>query len=245
MRLRLAAIVLMALPVAAAAQSRSGDQAALPVLPPIGLPLAPIGLPLPAIGLPPLGTQPSAGPSRLPPGREHGAPRSNSRHDGRSRPSVVYLVPTYDWAFPGVCRRHRPIPAVNPRRPRRQPSENTGILHLDIEAAGPVQAFADGYYVGTLAELENEIELDAGSHRIELRAAGYEPLALDVRITASRDISYRTALTRTALQQTPGARDATPPAAEHRYPIDHLFHSRLLSRQRPAVGSRPPCRAAM
>ena len=95
MRFPIAAVVLMALPMTAAAQSRTGDQAALPVLPPLGLPLAPIGLPLPSIGLPPINPQRVHTPP--PRGRDHGGPRPGPRHNGRLRLSVVYVVPAYDW----------------------------------------------------------------------------------------------------------------------------------------------------
>lgn len=95
MRIAVAAVLVIALPVTAAAQSS---------LPPIGLPLPPIGLPLPPIGLPlpPIGLAPPAvTPPRLaaPPivGPIHEQPRFGSRRGFGPVPTVVYFVPIYDW----------------------------------------------------------------------------------------------------------------------------------------------------
>lgn len=94
MRIAVAAIMVLALPVIAAAQS----------LPPIGLPLPPIGLPLPPIGLPlaPIGLSPPVvTPPRIdaPPivGPIHQQPRFGSRRGFRPLPTIVYFLPIYDW----------------------------------------------------------------------------------------------------------------------------------------------------
>ena len=74
------------------------------------------------------------------------------------------------------------------------PVAAAGRLRLEIDAARDVLIFVDGYFAGTSAELDHELELEPGLHRIELRAAGYQTQQVDVRITASRTIAYRTAM---------------------------------------------------
>jgi hypothetical protein len=178
MRIPFAAIVLLGLPLTAAAQSRATAQTPAPALPPIGLPLAPIGLPLPPLGLPPATTEAPRQVNRPParPGRGH---RRQNTH-GRSQASIVYVVADASWAFPlqaempGVIMDATPDVAAAP----------TGSLRLDIEGRGPVQTFVDGAFVGTLDDLGGQIDLEEGTHRIELRADRYEPLKLDAKIVA-------------------------------------------------------------
>jgi hypothetical protein len=73
----------------------------------------------------------------------------------------------------------------------------------------------DGYFVGTSLDLDDELRLEAGPHKIEIHAAGFETLVVDVNIAPRRSITYRAALTRSgakAPQDTPvaDAANATP-----------------------------------
>jgi hypothetical protein len=54
--------------------------------------------------------------------------------------------------------------------------------------------YVDGYFVGTLNDVDAELPLDVGRHRLELRADGYESLELDVQIFPDRSTTYRGAL---------------------------------------------------
>ena len=206
-RVLLVAIVTLSWPMLSAAQSRAERPMALPVLPPIGLPLAPIGLPLPALGLPTTTSVNPRGPVPHDGGR--GPSRGDRRHDGRTRVPFVYVVPGYGWPFAAVA----PLAAdtvVSSAAPAPAPGtapSTFGRLHLEIDAADPVQVLVDGYYAGTLAELNSELEIEPGPHRLEFRAAGYEALAVDVRVPPSRSISYRGALT----PLTPTAPDTPAP----------------------------------
>jgi hypothetical protein len=211
MRLLSAAILVLALPASAAAQTSVSALAPLPALPPIGLPLpsitsplAPIGLPLSTIGLPPhIGTRPRGGrePSR---GRERDHSHFDSRRNFRSQPTFVYMVPIYGWGIQQpvvatsiVAAPYASLAAAKQERP-------AGILRLELETAeAAMQLYVDGYFVGTPDEINRELTLEAGPHRIEIRAAGYETITFDVRIDAYRSITYRGALQRVAAEPKP------------------------------------------
>jgi len=67
-----------------------------------------------------------------------------------------------------------------------------GSVRVDVQP--PVaQIFVDGEYVGTVEDFKSGsgLPLDAGVHRVEFRAPGYEPLVVDMRIAAGRRITYR------------------------------------------------------
>jgi hypothetical protein len=169
--------------VPAAAQTRARD------LPSIGLPLPRIGLPHPPMGLPPLesaGTQPAQGA----PGPVRGPSRGGRPQRGAFAP--VVLLPPFYWYLPVAGA----APMAPPPAPREAPRPAAGTLWLDVTPAAPMQVFVDGYYIGTTDELGTSLELEAGPRRLELRAAGYEPLAFGARIEANRTLTYRETLRR-------------------------------------------------
>ena len=179
----LALILLVVAPAGADAQTPA---------PSIGLPLPPIGLPLPALGLPPLETTPPPI-STNPPPPSPGRPR-------RPAPAIVFFGAPYAWGFDAWQRS--PMPGVIASRPETyaaadapsEPPLATGRLQLEIKPRD-AQVFVDGEFVGTWSDLGGELELTAGTHRIELRAPRHEPLSFDTRITSGRTINYRGALT--------------------------------------------------
>ena len=148
MRLLSAALLVLALPASAAAQSSVSALAPLPPLPPIGLPLpsitsplAPIGLPLSTTGHPaPVGTRPRGGnePSR---GRERDHGHFDPRRNFRSQPTFVYMVPMYGWGMqqPGVATASAVAPYVEPAPPKDEPP--VGILRLELDAASTPAEF--------------------------------------------------------------------------------------------------------
>jgi hypothetical protein len=208
MRLKLAMILMLGLPAVAAAQTASR----VPPLPPIGLPLPQIGLPLPQIGLPhpPTGLPPAAVPVR------HGGVNRPLRGTRRQPQSVVYVVPAYGWPFypePAASAKISPDGSSTPPRP--QPL--AGHLRLDIEPNGAQQQlYVDGYYVGTFKDFSGELELDPGSHTIEILAPGYETLHVDVNISPGRSIAYRGTLKATALKP---ATEAAVPSSTSTTPV--------------------------
>ena len=82
------------------------------------------------------------------------------------------------------------LPEPTPR-PIEPPAP--GRLILDIEPAG-AQVFADGYYVGVPEDFSAARGgglLEAGLHRIDLSAPGYESMAVDLRVTPGQPVTYR------------------------------------------------------
>jgi len=59
------------------------------------------------------------------------------------------------------------------------------------------QVFVDGYYVGTVDDFDGGrgLPLESGPQRIEMRAEGYEPLVVEVRILPGETITYEGELT--------------------------------------------------
>ena len=71
--------------------------------------------------------------------------------------------------------------------------EPKGSLRIET-VPGFAQVFVDGFYAGTADEfgvLGRPMTLSAGSHRIELRAPGYDTLAFSVMIEANEIVRYR------------------------------------------------------
>jgi len=68
-----------------------------------------------------------------------------------------------------------------------------GSLRLKIKPSS-ASVYVDGNYTGLVDDFDGmfqRMHLDAGPHRIEVRAPGYESLAFDVRIEANRTTTYK------------------------------------------------------
>ena len=182
MRVALTALVVLGLSAASSAQSPESRSRESEPRPTIGLPLPPIGLPLPSIGLPlpPIGLTPA--PARDLP-RPSRAGESRSR---RSGPTVVYFVPSVGWGYPTVGGLPGMLSA--PPQEKKRPG---GRVRLELQPGVDPQIYVDGYFVGTLDDVKGEITLEAGLHKIELRADGYEALELNVQVPPDRPITYR------------------------------------------------------
>lgn len=69
----------------------------------------------------------------------------------------------------------------------------TGRLRLRVQPTD-AHVYVDGYYVGVVNDfngLFQRLTIDAGAHRIELRADGYEPVEFEVFVTPGETITYR------------------------------------------------------
>jgi len=53
------------------------------------------------------------------------------------------------------------------------------------------QVYADGYFVGEMAELNGTVSLTAGVHKIEVRIPGQQSIEFDVNIQPGQTITYR------------------------------------------------------
>lgn len=225
MRLAVAAVVVFGLSAVVTAQSSVPRSTGFIPLPSIGLPLPQIGLPLPEIGLPlpPIGLPlPPLGLSRAPMERTP-ALDAQHRRTNSSRPApeiehqhrrvgqgaavfsprtLIYFVPTSGWPYPEA--------ATQPTARAAQKSP-TGGLRLELQPDVVPQIFVDGYYVGTLDDLNGELTLDTGPHHVEMRADGYETLGLNVQVFPDRSLTYRGALKRAGAAPAPVPEVHAPP----------------------------------
>ena len=74
----------------------------------------------------------------------------------------------------------------------------TGKLRLRVDARD-ADVYVDGYYAGIVDDFDGHFQrltLTAGPHHVEIRAAGYPPLIVDVMIEPGRTTDYRGALQR-------------------------------------------------
>src|SRR5687767_12927165 len=178
MRRILAALVMVGLPAFGAAQSV--PQAPLPS---IGLPLPRIGLPLPQIGLPRgIDTEPGATTAPRSHGIETHRGRTGGRNHIRSNRTVFYFVPTYGLDYSHTAPAPNTAPAFPDRSSRHDRSPLTGTLRLEVQPDRILQLYVDGFFVGSWTDVNGELELEAGPHRIEMRAPGYETASVDVKI---------------------------------------------------------------
>lgn len=73
-----------------------------------------------------------------------------------------------------------------------------GSLRLKVKPAN-AQVHVDGYYVGVIDSYDGAFQrlgIEAGAHRIEVRAEGYEPVQFEVMITPGETITYKGELKR-------------------------------------------------
>jgi hypothetical protein len=87
-----------------------------------------------------------------------------------------------------------------------------GYLHLQMQP-GTAQVFVDGYYMGSADDFRRLIpgrSLEAGAHRVELRAQGYETKTFDVLIPPNDTVSYRSNLEATETGVRPVLAPAVP-----------------------------------
>ena len=78
--------------------------------------------------------------------------------------------------------------------------EEKGVLHLHVKPRD-AEVYIDGGLVGQASQFDglfHKLRLDAGVHRVELRAPGYEPLIVNVRIQADESMTYRGTLEKIA-----------------------------------------------
>ena len=151
-------------------------------------------------------------------------PVRSERPDGRVRPhrhqpSVVYLLPPYRYFETGTTLSYgvtapyvTPPPPYEAPAPPPAPPVETGFLKLEVEPRQALQVFVDGLYIGTLADLGEELELRLGARRIELRAPGYRTLIFNTEIVPDRMIVYRGALELNATAAPSTAAPRTPAA---------------------------------
>jgi hypothetical protein len=68
-----------------------------------------------------------------------------------------------------------------------------GSLKLKVEPRNS-EVYIDGYYMGVVDDFDGvfqKLDLDAGPHRVEIRAIGYRTITFDVRIEPNDTVTYR------------------------------------------------------
>lgn len=136
--------------------------------------------------------------------------RATSRRSPRHNNGYLYVVPAYRYfpysAFPSyglptvVETAVTPPPpvevVVRPPDPPPPPVPPIGVLRLEVEPRDLIQIFVDGVYIGTPADVGDELGLAPGVRHIELRAPGFKTVTFDTDIVQDRSITYRTQLER-------------------------------------------------
>jgi hypothetical protein len=224
MRIALTALLLVALSAPAGAQAhshrdRSTDEVWRPSiglpLPQIGLPLPQIGLPLPPIGLPPHRIE---RPERSERSERFERPERSERSVPRRSPgAATVFFPSYGWPYPYLPGAQDPLSSsLTPTYPVHPPRA-TGRLRVDLQSGIDPQIYIDGYYVGLLSDASGgELTLDAGTHALELREEGYEPVYADIVVPQDAFVTYRAELkwiAPTSLPVAEAPRAPSPPPA--------------------------------
>ena len=117
-------------------------------------------------------------------------------------------------------------------RPEVRTPPATGLLRLAVTPSS-AQVFVDSYYAGTVDDVNAQrvLELEAGPHRLELRAPQYQTLTVDIRITALETITYRGALEPTRAAAAPAPAAAAPRVPTVMYMIPNCYLGNLPPRQ--------------
>jgi hypothetical protein len=79
-------------------------------------------------------------------------------------------------------------------------NDEKGVLHFRVKPR-KAEVYIDGTLVGNATEFEglfHKLKLEPGVHRLELRAPGYVPVIVNVRISPGQSITYRGELEKTA-----------------------------------------------
>jgi hypothetical protein len=69
----------------------------------------------------------------------------------------------------------------------------TGSLRLKIKPRD-AKVYIDGYFVGVIDDFDGmfqKLGVDAGGHRVEIKADGHEPISFDVLITPGETVTYK------------------------------------------------------
>ena len=154
------------------------------------------------------------------------SPRQRSHY---YQPGIVYVLPTYGYAGIPVATTYETTPpqpampiAPHPM-PEPEPRVPLGALRLEVEPRESLQIFMDGVFVGTPADLGDELEMVPGPHHIELRARGYQTQTFDVGILEGKLITYRGALERDPAAAPPPVAVARPTGSKTMYVIPGCY----------------------
>ena len=75
----------------------------------------------------------------------------------------------------------------------REGSRDLGGLRLKVKPEQG-QVYVDGYYVGEVDSFDGvfqKLQIEAGAHRVEIRADGYETVQFEVMVTPGETVTYK------------------------------------------------------
>ncbi len=117
------------------------------------------------------------------------------------RPSIVTIVPYRPYAYRprfGLGRYYGDDGSYPyGYTPRGYYDPIPGRLYGGLritDAPREAQVFADGYYLGIVDDFDGVFQhanLEAGTHRLEIQAPGFESVAFDVMVQPGRTITFR------------------------------------------------------
>ena len=76
--------------------------------------------------------------------------------------------------------------------------DDLGALRIEIKPR-EAQVYVDGYFVGVIDSFDGAFQklgIDAGGHRIQIKAPGYETISFEVLITPNETVTYKGELPR-------------------------------------------------
>jgi hypothetical protein len=195
-------------------------------LPP-GVPLVPPGPP----SAPPIG--PFASPSALDRDIFQARPRTYAPRYNRSRGfgygfSGGYISDSFGY----ISEPDSSAPVLD--RYMRGGADGSGYLRLDVQPES-AEVYVDGFYAGTVTDFRRSggRALEAGPHRVEFRAEGYDSQSVELRVRANDVLAYRGTLNRRS--DGPELRAAAgPPKTFYVIPRCYAGTSRPRAEQLPA-----------
>lgn len=153
-------------------------------------------------------------------------PGAKPDHDRRRRKADVVFVPYPAYGYTSGLPYYTgtatvSAPAAAPAPP--PPPSDIGYLRLEVEPASLLQIYVDGVFIGTPADINGDLELRSGAHRIEIRAPGHDSLTFDARIEADRGITYRGALRELDARPEPPVPVVVPAGSKTLYVIPGCY----------------------
>lgn len=118
-----------------------------------------------------------------------------------------------------------PLPMAGYSDEERSRTESNGYLWLQVQPT-TAQVYVDGYYLGTVADFSSSgpgRPLEAGPHRVEIRAPGFETVTFAVRILPDETMTYRTDLRKIEDRPEAAIPIAAPAAPKTLYVIPRCY----------------------
>jgi hypothetical protein len=147
----------------------------------------------------------------------------------RHRPSRLYRSPhLFLGGFGYVSDFYvpwPPLPMAGYSDDERSRTAPHGYLWLQVQPT-TAQVYVDGYYLGTVADFNSSgpgRPLEAGPHRVEIRAPGFETVTFGVRILPDETITYRTDLRKIEDRPEAAIPIAAPVAPKTLYVIPRCY----------------------